>query len=75
MSKPQSSADVLGITYRQLSDTELNRIYAFKEMGTEMLGLMRESGSSRELELAQTRLEEAVFWAVKHVALNGAPQS
>ena len=72
MSSLQPAADVLGISYRPMSGPEVNRIHAFKEMGTEMLDLMRETGSSRELELAQTRLEEAVFWAVKHVALNGA---
>ena len=72
MSSPQPAADVLGISYRPMSSPEVNRIHAFKEMGMEMLDLMRETGSSRELELAQTRLEEAVFWAVKHVALNGA---
>lgn len=72
MSNPQASADILGVEYRQMSGAELNRIHALKEMGMEMLDLMREAGSSRELDLAQTRLEEAVFWSVKHVALNGA---
>lgn len=67
----QSSADVLGIAYRPMSGPELDRIHAFKEMGMEMIDLMRATGRSRELDLAQTRLEEAVFWAVKHVALNG----
>lgn len=72
MAHTHTSADVLGIAYRSMSSAEINRIHSFKEMGMEMLELMRESGDSRELCLAQNRLEEAVFWAVKHVALNGA---
>lgn len=66
------SADILGLGYRTMSGPELDRIQMLKEMGAEMLDVIRSSGSSRELELAQTRLEEAIFWAVKHVALNGA---
>lgn len=72
MSSLQPTADVLGISYRPMSGPEVDRIHAFKEMGMEMLDLMRQTGSSRELDLAQTRLEEAVSWAVKHIALHGA---
>ena len=72
MSSQPPCADVLGISYRTMSGSEVDRIHSFKEMGMEMLELMRGTGRSRELELAQTRLEEAVFWAVKHVALHGA---
>ena len=56
-----------------MSGPELDRIQTLKEMGAEMLDVIRSSGSSRELELAHARLEESIFWAVKHVALNGTP--
>ncbi len=71
MPGPHSSADILGLGYRTLSGPELERVQALKELGAEMLDIIHATGASRELDLAQSRIEEAIFWAVKHVALNG----
>ncbi|MGJ3630201.1 Acb2/Tad1 domain-containing protein [Sphingomonas sp. MMS24-JH45] len=54
-------------TYRVLSDTEKAQMVALKDAGAEMLRLIGEAGSSRELSIARTKTEEAVMWAVKHV--------
>ncbi len=71
MSHEYRFGDVFGLEYRPLSGDEITRIGALKEMGMEMLELMQATGDSREMEAARTRLEEAVIWSVKHVALHG----
>ena len=38
-----------------------------KDLGLEMYKLLDHIGSSRELSLAKTKVEEAVMWAVKHI--------
>lgn len=53
--------------YRTLSDEEKSRMAAIKDKGDELLALISECGSSRELSIARTKTEEAVMWAVKHV--------
>lgn len=54
-------------TYRVLSDAEKAQMVAIKDVGAELLRLIDEAGSSRELSIARTKTEEAVMWAVKHV--------
>lgn len=54
-------------TYRVLSDAEKAQMVAIKDAGAELLRLICEVGSSRELSIARTKTEEAVMWAVKHV--------
>lgn len=54
-------------TYRVLSDAEKAQMVAIKDAGAELLRLIGEVGSSRELSIARTKTEEAVMWAVKHV--------
>lgn len=53
--------------YRVLSDEEKAQMAALKTKGEELLALIEECGSSRELSIARTKTEEAVMWAVKHV--------
>lgn len=61
--------------YRVLSDAEKAQMAAIKDKGAEFLELLHIVGgnpgvdrqSSRELSIAQTKIEEAVMWAVKHV--------
>ena len=65
--------DIFGIECRHFTGAEINRIHEMKEAAAELLALIRASGRSRELEAAQTRLEEAVIWSVKHVARHGLP--
>ena len=53
--------------YRVLSDEEKAAMAAIKDKGAELLALIEGLGSSRELSIARTKIEEAVMWAVKHV--------
>lgn len=63
-------------SFRVLSDAEKELVAAIKDKGQEMLALLHKAGctearqnkmGSRELSIAQTKIEEAVMWAVKHV--------
>jgi len=66
--------------YRVLTDVEKAHMVALKDKGLEFVELLHEVGgttpmlganiagqSSRELSIAQTKIEEAVMWAVKDV--------
>ena len=60
--------------YRVLSDEEKEWMIHVKDLGQAMLDSFdtigratTTSGSSRELALAKTNLEQAVMWAVKHI--------
>jgi len=62
--------------YRVLSDVEKQQMQELKDAGLSFAQLLHiiggteptgERQSSRELALAQTKIEEAVMWAVKHI--------
>ena len=53
--------------YKVLSDDEKAAMVKIKDMGLEFHTYCQSRGKSRELSLAQTKVEEAVMWAVKHV--------
>lgn len=53
--------------YRPLSTDEVNEVTDIKRMGQDLHDYLGRLGASRELSLAQTKIEEAVMWAVKHV--------
>ena len=53
--------------YRVLSDEEKATMIALKDMGQAYLEFCDALGSSRELSIAKTKIEEAVMWSVKHV--------
>ncbi len=61
--------------YRVLSDQEKAMMVSLKDKGAEFIELLHIAGgnpgvekqASRELSIAQTKIEEAVMWAVKHV--------
>lgn len=53
--------------YRILSEQEKATVTALKDAGQAFLDLVERTGKSRELSLSRTKIEEAVFWAVKHV--------
>lgn len=53
--------------YRVLSDAEKDQMSALKDKGLDFLTLCDAIGTSREMSLAKTKIEEAVMWAVKHV--------
>ena len=53
--------------YRDLSDADKLAMEKIKDMGSAFHTLIDTYGPSREISLAKTKVEEAVFWAVKHV--------
>lgn len=54
-------------TYRVLTDDEKAAMQRVKDDGQSFLELLSLLGTSREISLAKTRVEEAVMWAVKHI--------
>lgn len=59
--------NVMRHQYRVLTDDEKAQMQALKDKGLELHALIESIGTSRELYLAQTRVEEAIMWAVKHL--------
>ena len=59
--------NVMRHEYRVLSDEEKAHMQRVKDMGLDIYEYIDTIGSSRELSLAKTKIEEAVMWAVKHV--------
>ena len=59
--------NVMRHEYRVLSDDEKAQMKAIKDIGLHFIGYCDAGGQSRELSLAKTKMEEAVFWAVKHI--------
>jgi hypothetical protein len=65
--------------YRVLSDLEKAQMKEIKDAGAEFIYMLEDIGGkrapagetprmgSRELSIAQTKMEEAVMWAVKHI--------
>lgn len=71
--------NVMRHNYRVLSDAEKQQMQAVKDAGLAFVELLHRIGgtgevtgevtgqATRELEKAQTRIEEAVMWAVKDI--------
>lgn len=68
--------NVLRHEYRVLTDAEKAQTQGIKDLGAVFLQRLHAIGgtdpkgdrqASRELSIAQTKLEEAVMWAVKHI--------
>lgn len=59
--------NVMRHEYRVLSDAEKAQMQAIKDQGLAFVEQCDFIGSSRELSLAKTKMEEAVMWAVKHI--------
>ena len=59
--------NVMRHEYRVLSDMEKADMKTVKDDGLDFVALLDSIGSSRELSLAKTKIEEAVMWAVKHI--------
>lgn len=53
--------------YRVLGDAEKANMAAIKDKGLEFHEFVAGLGSSREISIAKTKIEEAVMWAVKHI--------
>ena len=70
------SNNLMRHNYRQLSDVEKQAMQQLKDQGLDFVRTLHSIGGtdpngerqgSRELSIAQTKIEEAVMWAVKHV--------
>lgn len=59
--------DVMRRKYRLLSDEEKEHMERIKDLGQVFYGVCDHIGSSREMSLAKTKIEEAVMWATKHI--------
>jgi hypothetical protein len=59
--------NVMRHAYRVLSDEEKATMQKIKDDGLAFHDFLSSLGSSRELALAKTKIEEAVMWAVKHI--------
>jgi len=77
----RTSNNTMRHQYRVLSETEKLQMQKLKDLGLDFLSQLHQAGgtwaswmdnpetklSSRELSLAQTKMEEAVMWAVKSI--------
>ncbi len=61
-------SDVMRQTYRQLSTGASAAILEIKQDAAALYSKLESLGSSRELSLAKTKLEEVVMWATKHLS-------
>lgn len=59
--------NVMRHAYRVLSDHEKAQMQRVKDDGLALWTLFDSIGTSREIALAKTKIEEAVMWAVKHI--------
>ncbi len=59
--------NVMRHQYRELSDAEKASMQKIKDDGLALHEYIGSLGTSRELSIAKTKIEEAVMWAVKHV--------
>ncbi len=53
--------------YRILSEKEKALLQKVKDDGLALHDLISSLGSSREISIAKTKIEESVMWAVKHI--------
>ena len=59
--------NVMRHEYRTLSAEEKSQMQQIKDFGLQFHNLLTDIGSSREISLAKTKLEEVVMWSVKHI--------
>ena len=59
--------NVMRHEYRVLSETEKQDMKTVKDLGEELLKFVTRLGTTREISIAKTKVEEAVMWAVKHI--------
>ena len=50
-----------------LSETKKDAMREVRDLGQKFYECIDSMGSSSELSLAKTKIEEAVMWAVKHI--------
>jgi phosphoribosylaminoimidazole-succinocarboxamide synthase len=59
--------NVMRHQYRELTAQDKEDMKTVKDLGLAFYDELDKLGSSRELSLAKTKIEEAVMWAVKHI--------
>jgi hypothetical protein len=59
--------NVMRHEYKVLSGDEKFSMGVIKDKGLDFHQYLDQLGTSRELSLAKTKIEEAVMWAVKHI--------
>lgn len=59
--------NVMRHEYKVLNEAEKEAMKTIKDLGLNFAEYLTAVGSSRELSLALTKIEETVMWAVKHV--------
>lgn len=59
--------NVMRHQYKVLSDEDKQAMGSIKDLGLALHDRIDALGSSREVSLAKTKVEEAVMWAVKHI--------
>ncbi len=67
----EDAAIRVGLDLRPLTLVESQFIGVVKELTAEVHDLFSAMGASNERDQAIIRLEEAVMWATKHIALHG----
>lgn len=63
----RTANNIMRHEYRVLSDAEKRAMLNIKDAGVGFVTMCDSIGTSRELSLAKTKMEEAVMWAVKHI--------
>jgi hypothetical protein len=59
--------DPMCMKYRVLTEAEKAQMGSLKRDYADMYEVLNALGSSRELSIAKTKLEESCMWAVKHI--------
>lgn len=67
MEAARAAANTAPVETEMFFDAEKAQMQKVKDIGLEMHEILAGIGSSRELSLAKTKVEEAVMWAVKHI--------
>lgn len=66
-SDQRTANNVMRHEYRVLTDLEKAYMKEIKDIGLDFIGHCDQIGTSRELSIAKTKMEEAVMRAVKHI--------
>ena len=66
-SDERTANNVMRHQYRVLTDGEKMSMVWLKDTGLDFVKFCDTLGTSRELSIAKTKMEEAVMWAVKHI--------
>jgi hypothetical protein len=63
--------EIFGLSYRTLSDAERDTMFEARQVAMQFAEIINDLNASREKDLAVARLEEALMWTSKHIAIHG----